>query len=163
MNGFTEHLSGASERGAVDRLMTWGESRVMLPLIGRVARDVIRHQQRLGELRPERDRLERRRADLDWPQRQRRYQIEEEILSAEKDMQALVAELSGLGVVLLDAGTGLVGFPTMVNNRPAYFSWRPDEEALSYWNFADDTVRRPIPEDWTNPPGEARGRTKSRK
>ena len=166
MNGFTEHMSGASEpRGAAERLLTWGESQAMLPLVGRVVQDVLRHRQRLAELRPERDRLERRRHNLDWPQRQRRYLIQEEILTADKELCAVEAELDALGVVLLDSDTGLAGFPTMVNNRPAFFSWLPAEAGLNYWNFADDTARRPIPEDWTKPPIEntGRGRSKSRK
>jgi hypothetical protein len=166
MNGFTEHLSGASERrGTVERLLTWGESRAMLPLVGRVARDVIRHRERLAQLFPERDRLERNRHTLDWPQRQRRYQIQEEIITAEKELCAVEAELDLLGVIVLEASTGLVGFPTMVNNRPAFFSWMPEEETLTYWNFADDTARRPIPEDWTKTPREVptRGRAKNRK
>jgi hypothetical protein len=164
MNGFTEHLSGASERrGAAERLLTWGESRAMLPLVGRVARDIIRHRKRLAELRPERDFLERGRHRLDWPQRQRRYQVEEEIIAAEKELAAVVAELDLLGVVVLDPHVGLIGFPTMVNNRRAYFSWQPDEETLGYWNFADDNVRRPIPEEWTKPPVEKVGRSNRRK
>ena len=145
MSGFTENLSGASERrGAAERLLTWGESRAMLPLVGRVMKDVMRHRQRLAELNPERDLLERRRHNLDWPQRQRRYRIHEEILTAEKELIAVEAELDALGVVLLDADTGMAGFPTMVNNRAAFFSWRSEEEGLIYWNFADD-LRPPVP------------------
>ena len=51
--------------------------------------------------------------------------------------------------------TGLVGFPTLVNERPAFFSWRPEEEGLLYWNFSgDDQHRRRVPEEWTKPPRE---------
>jgi len=165
MNGFTEHVSGASERGGAERLLTWGESRAMLPLVGRVAKDVISQRQHLAELQPERDRLDGRRHHLDWPQRQRRYQIQEEIAACQKELRAVEAELEALGLTLLDADTGLVGFPTMVNNRQAFFSWKPDEDGLLYWNFADDTVRRPVPEDWTRPTREStgRGRSKNRK
>ena len=163
MNGFTEHLSGSSERrGAGDRLLTWGESHAMLPLAGRVVRDVIRHRKLLAELRPESDRLERGRHKLDWPQRQRRYQIQEEIAAVAKELAGAAAELDALGVVVLDPHVGLVGFPTMVNNRPAFFSWHPDEEALAWWNFADDTVRRPIPEEWTKPRTEKASRPNRR-
>ena len=109
--------------------------------------------------------LERRRHILDWPKRQRRYRINEEILTAEKELSAVEAELDALGVVMLEASTGLVGFPTMVNNRAAFFSWRPEEDGLTYWNFSGDMNRRPIPEDWTKPAQESasRARSKSRK
>ena len=41
-----------------------------------------------------------------------------------------------------------IGFPTIVNNRPAYFSWIPGDEALRFWHFADEIARRPIPPAW---------------
>src|ERR1700686_651231 len=103
MNGFTEKdLAGASEgHGVIERLLTGGESRAMLPLVGRVAKDIMRHRDQLVKLRPERDRLERRRHNLDWPQRQRRYLIQEEILTVEKELSAVAAELDALGLALL--------------------------------------------------------------
>ena len=59
-----------------------------------------------------------------------------------------VDELQTLGVSLLDAEEGRVGFPTMVNNRPAYFTWRPGEDGLHSWQFAEESVCRPIPLSW---------------
>ena len=34
-------------------------------------------------------------------------------------------ELEALGLALIDPDLCQVGFPTMVNNRKAFFSWRP--------------------------------------
>jgi hypothetical protein len=51
-------------------------------------------------------------------------------------------------VVLLDDLQGRVGFPTLVNNRRAYFSWHPGEEGLHSWQFADEDIARPIPMAW---------------
>jgi len=165
MSGFTEHKSDKSERrGSGDRLLTWNESQAMLALVRQIARDVRQHRQHLDRLRPEADRLERLRHDLNWPQRQRRYQLQDEITKAEGDLRHAAGELEGLGLAVLDDQTGLVGFPTLVNNRQAFFSWQPEEEGLQYWNFADDTVRRPIPEDWMKPREAApKPKTKSRK
>jgi hypothetical protein len=42
----------------------------------------------------------------------------------------------------------LIGFPTLVNNRRAYFCWHPGETALQYWQFADEETQRPIPASW---------------
>jgi len=154
MNGFTERrTSGASERpGAGDRVMTWGAAAAMLPLVRRIAADVVGLHQRLSALQVELDRLESRRRTLAWPDRSRRYQLQDDGGAAEKELQATVTELEALGVALLDPADGLVGFPTMVNDQAAYFSWKPGEEALSFWNFADDLTRRPVPADWTEPP-----------
>jgi hypothetical protein len=164
MNGFTENRApGASERpGRDERVLTWGASSSMLPLVGRIAADIIGHHQRLARLRPEQDRLEQRRRTLAWPERARRYQLQEEIASAEAEFRNAVTELDALGVALLDPATGLVGFPTIVNDRRAFFSWQPGEEGLSFWNYAGDRLRRRVPEAWTRPPRERAPRGKSR-
>jgi hypothetical protein len=151
MNGFTENrASDAPEKaGKNDAVMTLGTARAMLPLVGRIAADVVRHRNRLDVLQPERDRLDRERHSLAWPQRQRRYQLQEEITAIETELRKALAELEGLGVILLYPVAGLVGFPTIVNNRRAFFSWKPGEEGLNFWQFAGDDVRRPVPASWT--------------
>src|SRR5262245_21725966 len=127
MNGFTENrASGASERpGANDRVLTWEASRAMFPLVSRIAQDVAQRHQLLATLHPEQERLERSRRTLDWPRRRRRYELQEEIAAAEADLRHARAELEALGLALLDPATGLVGFPTLVNDRRAFFSWKP--------------------------------------
>src|SRR5438270_2354897 len=132
----------------------------MLPLVGRIAVDVRRLYGELARMVPERDRLERERRTLAWPERARRYELQEELATTEKDFADAKAELEVVGVALLDPAVGLVGFPTVVNDRPAFFSWRPDEEGLNYWSFAGDTARRPVPVDWTKPTRERKGRRK---
>jgi hypothetical protein len=164
MSGFTERrTSDASERrGGGDRVLTWGEATAMLPLVRRIADDVIRVHKRLAEAQPELDKLDRGRRALAWPERSRRYQLQDEAAAAEKELQEAAAEFDALGVALLHGPTGLVGFPTKVNDRSAYFSWKPGEDGLGYWNFADDLVRRPVPADWTRPP-KARERRMAQK
>jgi hypothetical protein len=167
MNGFTENrASDPSERpGPDDVVLSWGTSRAMLPLVGRIVADLVRDQLRLAQLQPEQARLDRQRHTLTWPQRARRYQLREEIDTMEKDLGAARAELEVLGVVLLDAATGLVGFPTIVNDRRAYFAWRPEDEGLYFWSYAGDGTRRPVPDDWTRPVKDkpARGRPRPKK
>jgi len=131
----------------------------MLPLVGRIARDIKAHHEQLTQLRPELAHLERNRRTLDWPRRRRRYQLEEEIAALEVALRTVVGELEALGVALLDPAGGLIGFPTRVNDRAAYFSWQPDEDSLQTWNYAGDLVRRPVPEEWTQQPRQ-RGRSR---
>jgi len=152
MNGFTERrTSGAGERpGRDDLVLTWEASSAMLPLVRRVVADILQHRQRLALLQPERDQLERNRLQLAWVERARRYEIDEEIASVAGELRSSRGELETLGVALLDADEGLVGFPTIVNNRRAYFSWKPGEEGLTFWNFAGDFNRRLVPASWTN-------------
>jgi hypothetical protein len=153
MNGFTENrASGASEgTGGGERILTWNASVAMLPLVSRIAQDVVELAGRLDALRAELGDLDRRRKDLDWPRRARRYQIEDEIVAAESARRSACAELDSLGVALLDAGRGMVGFPTLVNDQRAFFCWVPGEETVAYWNYATDRIRRRVPADWTHP------------
>src|SRR5207249_1250111 len=104
MNGFTENRApGSSERpGPNDLVLSWGASVAMLPLVGRVAVDIVRYHDQLTRLQPERARLERARRMLAWPERSRRYQLQEEMTAVENDLRDALAELEVLGVVLLD-------------------------------------------------------------
>jgi hypothetical protein len=133
----------------------------MLPLVQRIIRDILQTEDSLDRLQSEYGRLERQRSTLAWPDRARRYQLQEDITREEKSLQQHLQELEPLGVALLDAGTGQIGFPTIVNDHRAYFSWRPGEDRLLYWHFAGETIRRLIPASWLAdeaPPRPARKR-----
>jgi hypothetical protein len=151
MNGSTENrTSGASEQGGDrDVVLTWTTSHRMLPLVQRIIGDILCHRQSLNRLLPEKARLDKQRRALAWPERARRYQLQEEVAVLELNLVEELAELEVLGVSLIDADHGQVGFPTLVNNRKAYFSWRPGETDLSSWHFAGETLRRPVPSTWT--------------
>jgi hypothetical protein len=166
MNGFTENRApGAYERpGPHDLVLTWGASHAMLPLVGRIVADIMHGHEQLAQLRPEQERLDRQRHTLAWPERSRRYQVQEEITALETDLRKACTELESLGVAVLHGPSGLVGFPTIVNDRRAFFSWRPGEEDVVYWNFAGDPVRHAVPESWTKtPPAPRSRRGKSRR
>lgn len=120
----------------------------MLPLVQRIVEDFLDNQKTLCRLQPEEEMLDRRKRTLDWPGRQRRYRLKDEIAKVDCTIAAALAELEELGVVLLDGEIGRVGFPTMVNNRKAFFSWQPGEDGLHSWHFAEESVCRPIPSAW---------------
>src|SRR5205807_8821733 len=95
--------------------------------------------------------LDRNRRALTWPERQRRYLIQDEITRFGDRRKELEGELGQLGVQLVDAVHGRVGFPTIVNAKPAYFSWQPGEAEVGFWHFAEgDDRRRPIPTNWVH-------------
>jgi len=120
----------------------------MLPLVERIVADILECQKRADKLAPECERLQRQRRDLSWPERQRRYRVEEDIASVEQRRLEVIEELRTLGIALLEPEKGRVGFPTIVNDRRACFSWRPSEEGIRYWHFAEESTRRPIPQAW---------------
>jgi hypothetical protein len=121
----------------------------MLPLIKRIVADLLAAEQATGGLLWELEGLDRNRRTLTWPQRQRRYLLQDEIGRAKDRRRDLEGELGQLGVRVVDAVHGRVGFPTIVNQQPAYFSWQPGEGDVGFWHFADDAEhRRPIPASW---------------
>jgi hypothetical protein len=165
MNGFTgKRAHGASEvPSSDDRVLTLGSCVAMLPLVSRIAADIVTHHNDLAHLRREVALLEEKRRTLDWPQRSRRYEAEEELAAKEGELIQACAELERLGVALLQGPSGLVGFPTIVNDRRAFFSWRPGEEKLEWWSFAGETQRHPVPEEWSRPPAPRSRRGKPRR
>jgi hypothetical protein len=120
----------------------------MLPLVQKIAQDVVDAHRDIAQLHPDEARLDRERHSLDWPGRKKRYEVKEAVAKAQKQLDFALAELRELGLVMLDEFDGRVGFPTLVNNRKAYFSWHLGEERLQHWRFADEEVDRPIPAPW---------------
>ncbi len=152
MSGLTgDTASSASEKPAGRRtVFALGTVRRMLPLVRRVVRDLLQARRILAQLQPEKAVLDRQRRSLAWPERSRRYQLREEIASQEELQQEAWAELEVvLGLVLLDPENGRVGFPTVINDRRAFFSWQPDEETVEHWHFDGETHRRQIPSAWS--------------
>jgi|SRR5579862_4216360 len=120
----------------------------MLPLVQRVVDDILVGRKALERLAPEQSRLDRHKRDLVWQERQRRYRLQDEAAVTEQRIQHALEELHTLGLAVLEPEIGRVGFPTLVNDRRAYFSWQPGEETLNSWQFADETMSRPIPPQW---------------
>ena len=123
-------------------------ARQMLPLVQSIVTDIVNSRQAITRLTPEQERLERHRRDLVWLERQRRYQLSDEIAAAEKALSTAVGELSGLGLNLVNDEAGEVDFPTKINGRPAAFSWRLGDSGLAHWHYQGEDQRRPIPSDW---------------
>src|SRR6266581_1145013 len=78
----------------------------MLPLVQRIVDDILASQKSLQHLQPEEASLDRQKRVLAWPERQRRYQIKDQLAQADLSLQDAVAELRELGLVLLDSEQG---------------------------------------------------------
>jgi hypothetical protein len=57
-----------------------------------------------------------------------------------------VERLSGQGIILRDAESGLVDFPSRREGRLIYLCWTPEEDRVSYWHEVDAGFggRRPL-------------------
>ncbi|WP_439628682.1 DUF2203 domain-containing protein [Gemmata sp.] len=122
-------------------------ARQMLPLVKSIVSDIINSRQTLSRLTPEQERLDRHRRDLVWQERQRRYQVRDEIAVVEQVLQTAEGELAGLGVSLIDEDAGEVDFPTKINGRPAAYTWRFGDAVVAHWHYQGEEQLRPIPTD----------------
>jgi hypothetical protein len=66
-----------------------------------------------------------------------------------ESMRVLREEVEGLAarnIVLRDADTGLIDFPSRREGRPVYLCWRPDEDRIGFWHEVDTGFggRRPL-------------------
>src|SRR5262245_37177793 len=116
MNGSTEHrASNADEKmGRPQVVFNLGTARRLVPLLRRIVGDILLGLRSLEQLGLEQEALDRQKRTLDWPQRQRRYQVHEDYALAQRDLQDALAELEVLSVTLVDPLEGQVGLPTVV-------------------------------------------------
>ena len=66
-------------------------------LVQRIVEDIRQSQQRMEKLQPEYDRLFRQRRNLAWPQRQRRYQIGDDMAALQRELEEAMDARSGQG------------------------------------------------------------------
>ena len=61
-------------------------------------------------------------------------------------VQELIERLEGWEVELKDISTGLVDFPTTMEDKEAYLCWRLGEPEVGHWHFKEDGFRgrRPL-------------------
>lgn len=145
-NDRTSDAADAAERGEVIFELPTAER--MLPLIRRIVTDIQEANRSLARNLPELESLDRNRRRLPWSQRRRRYELQEEVGAHEGRLEETLAELEVLGVALLNPLETRLGFPTVVNNRRAFFVWHPGEEGLKQWQYAGETQLRAIPPAW---------------
>jgi hypothetical protein len=151
MSGWTENRARGAKEAAGQRetVFNLATSRKMIPLIRLIIDDMLDSQAEMAKSAPELTVLDRQRHQLAWPERSRRYDLQEQVAIFEKHIQDARAELGSLGVALVDRLLGRVGFPTIVNGRRAYFSWQPGEEGILFWHFPNELERKPVPSAWS--------------
>lgn len=122
-------------------------ARRTLPLLRRIVADVVGQQARLAHHELLLRRLGRGRVN-GWPERQTRFWLQDELGRQRALLRQTMAELTGLGAVLLDGALGIVGFPTIVNGSLAYLVYRMEDDDVRFWRYRDQAKLRPVPENW---------------
>lgn len=150
MNGKSNRASGRTDKSRRRaKPLDLNTARRMLPLIQRIVSDIVQDNDELGRFAFEQDGLDRDKRNLNWTERQRRYTVQGEVSRLRSRLDEEQKELTELGAVLLNPALGQVGFPTLVNNQPAFYSWQLGEEGVNFWHFDGESTRRPIPPHWT--------------
>ncbi len=120
------------------KYFTLPEANAMLPLLRSILRDVT---ELAHGLRDRDERLRRLRSDksrsLGQSYNEELEQIEAAFERDQQQMQLYVKELRDLGVELKDFLTGLIDFPSMMDDREVYLCWRLGEPEVAHWHELD--------------------------
>ncbi|AAK42325.1 Conserved hypothetical protein [Saccharolobus solfataricus P2] len=57
------------------------------------------------------------------------------------ETKKIIDEIISKGIILRDIDIGLVDFPAIINNKPAFFCWKIDENDIAYWHYMDEGFR----------------------
>jgi hypothetical protein len=68
------------------------------------------------------------------------------VQEAEHELDAVVAELSEVGVVVRDPDSGLVDFPSVRDGKPVFLCWQLGEDDVSWWHGPEEGFagRKPL-------------------
>lgn len=129
------------------RLFTVDEANATLPLVSAITKDVVQLTRELVERGDRLDLLKsRREPDVEDVYSEELGEIESELHNEASRLRGYVDELADLGVELKSAGMGLVDFPTIIDEQPAYLCWQLGETEVLHWHSRDGGYedRRPL-------------------
>ena len=129
------------------RLFTVDEANATLPLVSAITRDVVQLTRDLVERGDRLDLLKsRRETDAEDVYSEELGEIERELHDEAARLRGYVDELADLGVELKSAGMGLVDFPAIIDEQPAYLCWQLGEAEVLHWHSRDGGYedRRPL-------------------
>lgn len=132
-----------SER--VTKLVSIELANRMLPLVRHIAGDLQQQflivtglKERLSQLRRRR-RKSNRQSDALYQDEV--VQFESDLEAAQEQLDRYVAELEKLGLVVVDASRGAIGFPARMDGREVRLSWMPGEEEVGWWHEVADGLK----------------------
>jgi hypothetical protein len=124
--------------GRKKKYFTVAEANAALPLaraivkdITALARELRERHERLSRLKPN------ERVSLGQAYQEEIQQVTAEFERDQERMREYVKELADLGIELKDFDTGLIDFPSQIDNREVYLCWRLGEEEVAHWHEID--------------------------
>ena len=130
------------------KVFTIEQARAMLPLLRLIVTDIALSHRELTERKSNLRRMVRRSEDKPRFQMYNAEisEIQEDLKSESVHLDDYVNELERLGVILRSAHDGIVDFPAIIDDQPAYYTWQMDQpDVVDYHWAAESTAdRKPI-------------------
>ncbi len=130
------------------QIFTIEQARAMLPLLRLIVTDISLSHRELTERKSNLRRMLRRQEG------KARFQvydaeiseIQEDLKNESAHLEDYVSELEQLGVILRSAHDGIVDFPTVIDDVPAYYTWQMEQQDIVDFHRADESTadRKPI-------------------
>jgi hypothetical protein len=134
-------------------LFSLEQANAMLPLLRLIVADISLAHRELAERKLQFHRMVRRREGKMGAKAQfYDDEVEEtrtDLRVETEQLEELISELEGLGVILRSAYDGIVDFPMVMNGEAAYYCWKMGDRDVSSWRYPRESYseRRPLPVD----------------
>ena len=119
------------------KYFTPDEARRTLPLVKKIVQDILNSAKEMKLLAE----------DVDG-----KIGENPEIKKLAEDINGFLAELEEIGCLYKDPNflSGLVDFPSVINDKEVYLCWRSDEDDILYYHEINEgfSGRKPIPEEY---------------
>lgn len=124
------------------QIFTIEQARAMLPLLRLIVTDISLSHRELTERKSNLRRMLRRHEG------KARFQIyDAEITEIQEDLknetahlEDYVSELEQLGVVLRSAHDGIVDFPAVIDEMPAFYTWQMEQQDIVDFHRSDEST-----------------------
>jgi hypothetical protein len=125
----------SSETSKSPKLFTAAEANAMLPLVRAIVNDIVSRAKNLRERKDRIDRIRTSKATASGDIYAAEIsQAEQELEREQNQLLECQAELTELGIELKDYFTGLIDFPSRMDDRIVYLCWRLGEPSVAHWH-----------------------------
>ncbi len=142
-NYSTEITRMNSHDSQIEVVFSYAQASAMLPLLRLIVADISLAHRDLTDRKIQMHRISRQREAK--KNRIDKYFLDEvevtreDLKIEEAQLQELIHELESLGVVLQSAHDGVVAFPAVIEDRPAFYCWKMGEAQIFFWHAPGET------------------------